>query len=118
MPVKAAAMKKPAKAAAAGKKKQESFSDDATDSNCEGNAGGSATVEAKLRQIHPVIPRACEGMPVKALEDKKDENVLTYLIVFDVVPAKACLAHVVYEFIACKGIACEGFRLRRHCCIR
>lgn len=90
---------------AAPKKKPAANTAKKTKPACEGNAAespseepasreASPTVESRLRAMHPEVPRS-PGKP-PALEDRKDQNVFTYLIVFDVVPAKAFLAHVVY----------------------
>ena len=83
-----AVKKKPSANTTPKKKKPAACSDD--DSDHPAADAASPTVEGKLRAMHPEVPRS----PGKtaAIEDRKD--VLTYLSVFDAVPAKALLAHV------------------------
>ena len=54
----------------------------------------SPTAESMLRERHPEVERS--PGKARALENLKDQGVFTYLIVLNVMPAKALQAHVVY----------------------
>ena len=87
MPVK----KKPSANTTPKKKKPAACSDD--DSDQAPAPATSPTVEAKLRAMHPEVPGS-PGKTTPAIEDRKD--VLTYLSVFDAVPAKASPVKAMY----------------------